>query len=86
VDLLAILPTYLSVLVPGSPSLMVVRAFRLLRIFRVLKLTNCLGQAEVLRAALHASRQKITVFLVDAGARGTTWTRSTASPAARSSE
>lgn len=63
IDLLAILPTPLSLLYPGAQSLLVVRVVRLLRVFRVLKLTSFLGQADILMTALHASRQKITVFL-----------------------
>ncbi|MCY1079600.1 ion transporter [Archangium lansingense] len=64
VDLLAILPSYVSLMLPGAQSLLVVRILRLLRIFRVLKLVSFLGQAEVLLTALRASRQKITVFLL----------------------
>lgn len=63
VDLLAILPTYLSLVLPGAQSLLVVRVLRLLRVFRVLKLASFLGQAEILLTALRASRQKIIVFL-----------------------
>lgn len=63
VDLLAIVPTYLSILVPGSHSLLVVRSLRLLRIFRVFKLGQFVGEAAVLRTALRASARKITVFL-----------------------
>ncbi len=63
VDLLAIVPTYLSLVVAGSQSLLVIRALRLLRIFRVLKLRRFMGEAEVLLTALRASRAKITVFL-----------------------
>ncbi len=63
VDLLALLPSYVSLLVPGAQSLLVVRVLRLLRVFRVLKLVNFLGEAEVLLTALRASRPKITVFL-----------------------
>jgi voltage-gated potassium channel len=63
VDLLAILPTYLSVLVPGSQSLLVIRAFRLLRVFRILKLTHFVGEARLLSAAMRASTRKIIVFL-----------------------
>ena len=33
VDLLAILPTYLSIFIPGAQSLLVIRGLRLLRIF-----------------------------------------------------
>ncbi|HEX8825759.1 MAG TPA: ion transporter [Archangium sp.] len=63
VDLLAILPSYLSLVMPGAHSLLVVRVLRMLRVFRVLKLASFLGEAEVLLTALRASRQKITVFL-----------------------
>lgn len=64
IDLLAILPTYLSLIFPGTQSLLVVRTFRLLRVFRVFKLGTYLGEAQVLYQALRASRPKITVFLV----------------------
>lgn len=63
VDLLAILPSYLSLILPGSESLLVIRALRLLRVFRVFKLGRFLGEASVLGRALAASRHKITVFL-----------------------
>jgi voltage-gated potassium channel len=63
VDLFAILPTYLSMLLPGVESLAVIRGLRLLRIFRVFKLGQFLGEASLLQDALTASRHKITVFL-----------------------
>ena len=63
VDLLAILPTYLSLVVAGTQSLLVIRVLRLLRVFRVLKLAKYLGEANFLLTALRASRPKITVFL-----------------------
>lgn len=63
VDLLSIIPTYLSLFVPGSQYLLVIRVLRVLRVFRVLKLAHYLGEANVLMQALHASRRKITVFL-----------------------
>ena len=63
VDLLAVLPTYLSLIVAGSQSLIVIRAVRLLRVFRVLKLAKFVGEASVLVAALRASSRKIIVFL-----------------------
>ena len=64
VDLGAVLPTYLSLLLPGAQALLVVRSLRLLRIFRVLKLGAYTDQARLLGRALRASRQKITVFLL----------------------
>jgi voltage-gated potassium channel len=62
VDLLAIVPTYLSVLLPGAQTLLVIRALRLLRVFRILKLARFVEEARVLGQALRASRHKITVF------------------------
>ena len=63
VDLLAILPTYLSIFFPGSQYLLVIRVLRVLRVFRVLKLVKYVGETRLLMQALHASRRKITVFL-----------------------
>ena len=63
VDLLAILPTYLSVAAPGSQSLLTIRALRLLRVFRILKLTHFVGEARLLGAAMRASARKIIVFV-----------------------
>ncbi len=63
VDLLAILPTYFSIIFPGGQYLLVIRVLRVLRIFRVLKLVQYLSEARMLSQALRASRRKITVFL-----------------------
>ena len=64
VDLLALVPTYASLLVPGAQSLLVVRMLRLMRVFRVLKLGRYLDEASTLRTALWASRRKIAVFVL----------------------
>ena len=63
VDLLAVLPTYASLLFLGSGYLSVVRVLRVLRIFRVLKLGRLTKEASILKEALYASRRKILVFL-----------------------
>jgi voltage-gated potassium channel len=63
VDLLAIIPTYLSLILPGTQYLLVIRILRILRIFRVLKLVQYISEARLLRQALRDSRRKITVFL-----------------------
>ncbi|MEE9404518.1 MAG: ion transporter [Algisphaera sp.] len=63
VDLLAILPTYASLLIPNSQELLVIRALRLLRVFRVFKLGRFIGEAEALMAGIRQSREKIVVFL-----------------------
>ena len=64
IDLLAIAPTYLSLLVPGAQALLVVRVLRVLRVFRILKLTEYLRESRTLSDALWASRRKIGVFLL----------------------
>lgn len=63
IDLLSILPTYLSLLFPGSQSLLVVRILRMLRLFRILKLTQYVEEGGELMGALWRSRRKIFVFL-----------------------
>ncbi|MDX1691439.1 MAG: ion transporter [Acidimicrobiia bacterium] len=64
IDLLAILPVYLSVLLPGAQSLLVIRSLRLLRVFRVLKMARWMREANYLVRALRSSSRKIVVFLV----------------------
>lgn len=63
VDLISILPTYISLLIPGTQYLLVIRILRLLRIFRVLKLADYLHESGILARALWASRRKVSVFL-----------------------
>ena len=64
IDLIAILPTYISVIFPGANYLLVVRALRVLRIFRILKLIEYVRGARTIMRALRASFAKITVFLL----------------------
>ena len=64
VDLLAIIPSYLSIFFPGANSLLVLRALRLLRIFRIFKLTHFLSEADFLKSAIIASLKKISVFML----------------------
>ncbi|MGD8428197.1 MAG: ion transporter [Balneolaceae bacterium] len=63
VDLFSILPTYVSILLPGSHYFLVIRVLRVLRVFRVLKFTQYLIEVDQLRKALVSSRRKITVFI-----------------------
>jgi voltage-gated potassium channel len=62
IDLLAVLPTYFSILLPGSQYFMVVRVLRVLRVFRVFKLVQYLSEARILLQALRASQRKIFIF------------------------
>ena len=63
IDLLSILPQYLSFFFVGGGSLVALRALRLLRVFRILKLTRFIGESNFLIRSLQASRAKIGVFL-----------------------
>jgi voltage-gated potassium channel len=62
VDLLALLPTYISLLLPQTASLLIIRMLRILRIFRVLRLLSLLREANTLAGALQRSARKIFVF------------------------
>jgi len=64
IDLLSVLPAFIALLLPDAQYLLVVRAIRMLRVFRVLKLTQYLSQANFLMVALRGSKQKIVVFLL----------------------
>lgn len=63
IDLLAVIPTYLSLIIAGSQYLIVIRFIRVLRVFRVLKMVQYVGEANMLIQALKASRRKVFVFL-----------------------
>ena len=63
VDLLAILPSYLSIFFIGAQNLIIVRALRLLRVFRIFKMGHFVSEGEVIVNALRASRTKIYVFI-----------------------
>lgn len=64
VDLLAILPTYLGLILPEVHFISVIRALRLFRIFRIFKLGNFLKEWGIITKALKDSRPKLTVFIV----------------------
>ena len=63
IDLLSVIPTYLSLVIIGSQSLIVIRVLRLLRVFRILKLTRYSQAGRSLAKALWASRAKVSVFI-----------------------
>ncbi|MFD0666311.1 ion transporter [Ramlibacter sp. MAHUQ-53] len=68
VDLVSVLPSYLALFFPELHALLDVRILRMLRIFRVLKLTSYLVEFRYLGVALAASRRKILVFLATVSA------------------
>ena len=63
IDLLAVLPSYLSLIIAGGQYLIVIRVLRLLRIFRILKLNRYISASRYLMVSIHNSRHKIGVFL-----------------------
>lgn len=63
IDLLAIVPGFLSLLMPGTEYLLIVRLLRMLRIFRVFKMGVYFRESELIITALRASSRKIAVFL-----------------------
>jgi voltage-gated potassium channel len=63
IDLLAVLPTWLALLMPELHALIDVRVLRLLRVFRVLKMSAYVAEYRALGSALAASRRKILIFL-----------------------
>ncbi|MCO4754453.1 MAG: ion transporter, partial [Bacteriovoracaceae bacterium] len=64
IDVISVLPTYLATLIPGAQAFIIIRALRLLRIFRVLKLSHYTTAGTQLKRALIASRAKIVVFIL----------------------
>jgi voltage-gated potassium channel len=64
IDLLAIIPSYLSIFLTGAQSLLVLRALRLLRIFRIFKLTHFMSEMQFLGVAIRGSLRKISIFML----------------------
>jgi voltage-gated potassium channel len=62
IDLLSIIPTYLTPFLSGYTSLRAIRALRLLRVFRILKLNRFTSESQALFHSLRASYYKIMVF------------------------
>ncbi len=62
IDLVAILPTWLTLIVPGAQTLVMVRLLRTLRIFRVLRLMQFVGEGRLLVDALRRSIRQIFLF------------------------
>ncbi|HVE60485.1 MAG TPA: ion transporter [Chitinophagaceae bacterium] len=64
IDLLALIPSYLSIFFVGAHSLLVFRALRLLRIFRIFKLAHFIAEMQFLQAAIYSSLKKISIFML----------------------
>lgn len=64
IDLLSIIPTYLSLFMGGAQLLAIIRVLRLIRIFRIFNLRDYLRGGLIIYLALRESRKKIVVFLL----------------------
>ncbi len=63
IDVVAVLPTWLMLVLPGAQTLVVIRLLRTLRLFRVLEMMALVGQGRLLLDALKRSRGQIVLFL-----------------------
>lgn len=63
IDLLSTIPLYLTLIISGGGALLTTRALRLLRVFRILKVSRYMGESNKLKRALNNSKAKIFVFL-----------------------
>ncbi len=63
IDFLSILPSYISVFIPGSQFFLLIRTLRILRVFRILKLMRYVKASRIILLSLRESRYKISVFL-----------------------
>lgn len=64
VDLLAIIPSYLSLFYAGAQALLVFRALRLLRVFRIFRLKHFMSEMQFLMVAIRGSLRKIAIFML----------------------
>jgi voltage-gated potassium channel len=63
IDLLAVLPMYLSLFFVGTSVLAMVRSFRLLRLFKILNHPKFSHQSHLLMKSMQNSRGKILIFI-----------------------
>lgn len=63
IDLMAILPMYLSIFFPATNVLTIVRVLRFFRLFKILHIPQISQQSMQLREAMEASKEKILVFI-----------------------
>ncbi|OXB21785.1 ion transporter [Flavobacterium tructae] len=63
IDLMAVLPMYLSIFFPGASVLSIIRALRFFRLFKILHIPQISHQSIQLREAIEASKEKILVFI-----------------------
>ena len=64
IDLLSTIPKYISLFIVGTQPIATLRALRLMRVFKILKMNRFIGASTNFRRLLIASRAKIIVFLL----------------------
>ena len=64
IDLLAVLPPYLTFFLPGARYLLILRSIRFIRIFRIFRLFSFLNEGELLLKAIGRSIHKIAVYFL----------------------
>jgi voltage-gated potassium channel len=63
IDLIATLPMYISLFLPGTKLITIIRSLRLLRLFKILNHPQFTNQSIHMKESLKASKGKIIVFL-----------------------
>ena len=64
IDLLAILPPYLTIIFPAARYMLILRAFRFIRVFRIFKLFSFINEGYLLLESIRRSRVKILVYFL----------------------
>ena len=64
IDLLSILPPYLSYFLPNARYMILLRSFRFIRIFRIFKLFSFINEGYMLMRSLQKSLTKIAVYFL----------------------
>lgn len=64
IDLISIIPTYISAIMVSSHAFLMLRVLRFLRVFRLLRLVKFMKAGNTIINALNASKEKIAVFMI----------------------
>ena len=64
IDLIAVLPPYLTIVLPGARYMLMLRSIRFLRIFRICRLFSFIDEGHMLLRAIGRSFRKIAVYFL----------------------
>lgn len=64
IDLMAVLPPYLTYFLPGARYMLILRSARFMRIFRILRLFTFINEGQLLLRAVGKSLHKIAVYFL----------------------